>query len=133
MTASAGHPTLRLVRVQIGDLALGGLKPGEMRTLGVAEVNTLCGNPRKPPAPAAPAKVRHNQAGGTAGKACDPSPLSVQALFPARGSRRSSVASSGSENLRQADGGVNPPGEESRQVPSTRKSSKMRFRPMPAS
>ncbi len=67
MTASAGHPTLRLVRVQIGDLALGGLKPGEMRTLGVAEVNTLCGNPRKPPAPAAPAKVRHNQAGGTGG------------------------------------------------------------------
>lgn len=29
MTAAVGFPTLRLIRVQIGDLALGDLKPGE--------------------------------------------------------------------------------------------------------
>ena len=29
MTAAVGFPTLRLIRVQIGDIALGDLKPGE--------------------------------------------------------------------------------------------------------
>jgi 23S rRNA pseudouridine2457 synthase len=33
MTAAVGHPTLRLIRVQIGKLKLGSLAPGEMRTL----------------------------------------------------------------------------------------------------
>lgn len=31
MTAAAGFPTLRLIRVRIGDLSLGDLKPGEVR------------------------------------------------------------------------------------------------------
>ena len=31
MTAAVGFPTLRLIRVQIGDLALGTLQPGEWR------------------------------------------------------------------------------------------------------
>lgn len=33
MTAAVGHPTLRLVRVKVGDLELGTLKPGEWRVL----------------------------------------------------------------------------------------------------
>jgi 23S rRNA pseudouridine2457 synthase len=33
MTAAAGFPTLRLIRVQIGEHALDGLRPGETRTL----------------------------------------------------------------------------------------------------
>jgi 23S rRNA pseudouridine2457 synthase len=33
MTAAIGHPTLRLVRVAIGDLKLEGLQPGEWREL----------------------------------------------------------------------------------------------------
>ena len=33
MTAAVGFPTLRLIRVQIGNLALGDLKPGEWRTV----------------------------------------------------------------------------------------------------
>jgi 23S rRNA pseudouridine2457 synthase len=31
MTAAVGHPTLRLVRVQIGEWALGDLAPGQCR------------------------------------------------------------------------------------------------------
>ena len=31
MTAAVGFPTLRLIRVQIGNIALGGLQPGEWR------------------------------------------------------------------------------------------------------
>ena len=31
MTAAVGHPTLRLVRVRIGDVELGSLRPGELR------------------------------------------------------------------------------------------------------
>ena len=37
MTAAVGHPTLRLIRVQIGSLALGALSPGEKRTLSPAD------------------------------------------------------------------------------------------------
>ena len=33
MTAAVGFPTLRLVRVQIGNIPLGNLKPGEWRTI----------------------------------------------------------------------------------------------------
>ena len=33
MTAAVGHPTLRLLRVRIGALELGGLKPGNWREL----------------------------------------------------------------------------------------------------
>lgn len=32
MTAAVGHPTLRLVRVRVGNYALGGLLPGQWRT-----------------------------------------------------------------------------------------------------
>lgn len=37
MTAAAGHPTLRLVRVRIGQFELGTLAPGKWRTLSEAE------------------------------------------------------------------------------------------------
>ena len=37
MTAAVGHPTLRLVRVRIGGLALGELAPGRWRELDAAE------------------------------------------------------------------------------------------------
>jgi 23S rRNA pseudouridine2457 synthase len=37
MTAAIGHPTLRLVRVQIGELELGDLAPGKWRELSGAE------------------------------------------------------------------------------------------------
>jgi 23S rRNA pseudouridine2457 synthase len=41
MTAAAGHPTLRLVRVRIGNLTLGELKPGEHRELTEMEVREI--------------------------------------------------------------------------------------------
>lgn len=37
MTAAAGLPTLRLIRVRVGPFALDGLRPGESRTLGDEE------------------------------------------------------------------------------------------------
>ena len=37
MTAAVGHPTLRLLRVQIGELELNGLTPGHWRELGPGE------------------------------------------------------------------------------------------------
>ena len=41
MTAAVGHPTLRLIRVQIGGLRLGDLKPGDKRVLSDAERELL--------------------------------------------------------------------------------------------
>src|SRR5215471_6789831 len=41
MTAAVGHPTLRLVRVAIGQLALGNLHPGDWRELSVKAVQEL--------------------------------------------------------------------------------------------
>lgn len=41
MTAAVGHPTLRLVRVAIGDLTLGGLEPGQWRELKSPELREL--------------------------------------------------------------------------------------------
>lgn len=41
MTAAVGYPTLRLVRVAIGDLQLGNLRPGEWRELTSREVLQL--------------------------------------------------------------------------------------------
>jgi 23S rRNA pseudouridine2457 synthase len=41
MTASVGYPTLRLVRVKIGNLEIGALKPGESRDLTPAEIHSL--------------------------------------------------------------------------------------------
>lgn len=37
MTAAIGHPTLRLMRVRIGEFRLGDLKPGEWKALDEAE------------------------------------------------------------------------------------------------
>jgi len=39
MTAAVGHPTLRLVRLAIGPIRLGVLRPGEWRELGAAELS----------------------------------------------------------------------------------------------
>lgn len=41
MTAAVGYPTLRLVRVAIGELQLAGLEPGQWRELTSAEVRSL--------------------------------------------------------------------------------------------
>jgi 23S rRNA pseudouridine2457 synthase len=41
MTAAVGYPTLRLVRVAIGQLTLKGLEPGQWRSLTAAEVQQL--------------------------------------------------------------------------------------------
>lgn len=41
MTAAVGLPTLRLVRIAIGPIHLGGLKPGEWRDLTFDEINLL--------------------------------------------------------------------------------------------
>jgi 23S rRNA pseudouridine2457 synthase len=41
MTAAVGHPTLRLIRVAIGQLTLAGLEPGQWRPLTSTEVQQL--------------------------------------------------------------------------------------------
>ena len=41
MTAVIGHPTLRLLRVRIGELEIGGLAPGEWRELKAEERKAL--------------------------------------------------------------------------------------------
>ena len=41
MTAAVGHPTLRLVRVAIGNLQLGDLAPGHSRELTATEIQQL--------------------------------------------------------------------------------------------
>lgn len=41
MTAAVGHPTLRLVRVRVGPVELGKLRPGQLRTLGHEEVSAI--------------------------------------------------------------------------------------------
>ena len=41
MTAAVGHPTLRLVRVAIGPVVLGGLQPGEWRDLTSSEIEQI--------------------------------------------------------------------------------------------
>jgi 23S rRNA pseudouridine2457 synthase len=41
MTAAVGFPTLRLVRIAIGQLSLGSLAPGEWRALTPVEIHTL--------------------------------------------------------------------------------------------
>ena len=43
MTAAVGHPALRLVRIAIGPVALGSLRPGEWRELNRAEMDRLRG------------------------------------------------------------------------------------------
>jgi 23S rRNA pseudouridine2457 synthase len=54
MTAAVGHPTLRLIRVRIGDFELGPLAPGAWRVLDAAErarVFAPVTNRRPPTAP----------------------------------------------------------------------------------
>ena len=41
MTAAVGHPTLRLVRVAIGPIVLGNLKPGEWRNMTSGEISEI--------------------------------------------------------------------------------------------
>ncbi len=41
MTAAVGHPTLRLVRVAIGPIVLGGIQPGEWRDLTSREIEEI--------------------------------------------------------------------------------------------
>lgn len=41
MTAAVGHPTLRLIRIRIGELSLGNLAPGELRRLNDADLTAL--------------------------------------------------------------------------------------------
>ena len=41
MTAAVGHPTLRLVRVAIGPIVLGGIQPGEWRDLTSSEIEQI--------------------------------------------------------------------------------------------
>ena len=43
MTAAIGHPTLRLIRVRIGNLWLGDLPPGQWRILSAEERNFVLG------------------------------------------------------------------------------------------
>jgi 23S rRNA pseudouridine2457 synthase len=43
MTAAVGFPTLRLVRVRIGDFEPGDLKPGQWREVSAAERKLLLG------------------------------------------------------------------------------------------
>ncbi len=38
MTAAVGHPTLRLVRIRIANLGMGGLQPGEQRAVQKKEI-----------------------------------------------------------------------------------------------
>jgi 23S rRNA pseudouridine2457 synthase len=41
MTAAIGHPTLRLIRVRIGDFGLGDLRSGSWRELTPSERNQV--------------------------------------------------------------------------------------------
>ncbi len=41
MTAAVGHPTLRLVRVAVGDVGLDGLEPGAWHALSVEEAKSV--------------------------------------------------------------------------------------------
>lgn len=41
MTAAVGHPTLRLIRIKLGNIELGNLKPGEWRELAEHEIMAL--------------------------------------------------------------------------------------------
>ncbi len=48
MTAAVGHPTLRLVRVALGPLELGSLRPGEWRDVTPGELDVLRATLRQP-------------------------------------------------------------------------------------
>jgi hypothetical protein len=68
MTALVGFPTLRLIRVQIGDFVLGDdLPPGKWREVTVAERKLIMAGATPPPAkaPSKPAIARRRQSGQT--------------------------------------------------------------------
>jgi len=66
--AMLGHPVHRLIRVRIGSLHLGDLKPGHWRTLTESEVEALRATVAQPP-PKARRTPRKRRAPGTRGKA----------------------------------------------------------------
>ena len=45
MTAAIGHPTLRLIRMRIGNFRLGDLPPGQWRILTAEECTLVLGRP----------------------------------------------------------------------------------------
>ncbi len=49
MTASVGHPTLRLIRVRVGGFELGTLAPGEWRELSIEQRRQVLGDLKFPP------------------------------------------------------------------------------------
>lgn len=49
MTAAVGHPTLRLVRVRVGGLDLGGLRAGEWHVLDAKDRHNVFSTPMKSP------------------------------------------------------------------------------------
>jgi pseudouridine synthase len=65
--AMLGHPVHRLIRVRIGSLHLGDLKPGQWRTLSEAEVEALRATVAQPPSKAR-RTPRKRRAPGTRGK-----------------------------------------------------------------
>lgn len=65
MTAAVGLPTLRLVRIAIGPIGLGGLQPGEWRRLTPAEVESLA---RLAPSLAGPKPAPARRAATAGGK-----------------------------------------------------------------
>ena len=88
MTAAVGFPTLRLVRVAIGPVTLGGLAPGQWRELSESERQALetIGQkpPRSPRHPQSPpqsaeseiaAALIHARIGGPAFVTASPSPI----------------------------------------------------------
>lgn len=48
MTAAAGHPTLRLIRVMIGDFEIGSLEPGRWREVGAKDRQIVLGGSTEP-------------------------------------------------------------------------------------
>ncbi|MBL9210029.1 MAG: pseudouridine synthase [Opitutaceae bacterium] len=56
MTAAVGHPTLRLIRVRLGDFLLGDLPPGQWRELGASDRADVfaAGNPKSARSPLRP-------------------------------------------------------------------------------
>jgi pseudouridine synthase len=61
MTAAAGHPTLRLVRVAIGPVSLGKLCPGEWRELSADEVSSVRAIRDEWPRSTAPRQTRRSE------------------------------------------------------------------------
>jgi 23S rRNA pseudouridine2457 synthase len=51
MTAAIGHPTLRLLRVRIGNFWLGDLPPGQWRNLTAVDIKLLITNAGKKSGP----------------------------------------------------------------------------------